>query len=67
MESVKLQPKRTKSTKKILSVIKSISGLNEEDRNARIAVSAYYKAQARGFYPGKELEDWVAAEKKENQ
>lgn len=64
MESAKLQPKRTKSTKKKLSVIsnKSIYELNEKARIARIAVSAYYKAQARGFEPGNELEDWLAAE-----
>jgi len=34
---------------------------------SRIAVSAYYKAQARGFEPGRELEDWLAAEKEESQ
>ncbi|PTN12857.1 DUF2934 domain-containing protein [Nitrosomonas aestuarii] len=64
MESVKAQPKRTKNTKKKFSVIDSgsISGLTEEDRNVRIAVSAYYKAQARGFEPGYELTDWLAAE-----
>ncbi len=38
-----------------------------ESQNSRIAVSAYYKAQARGFEPGYELEDWLAAEAKENQ
>ncbi|SFK15821.1 Protein of unknown function [Nitrosomonas aestuarii] len=64
MESVKEQPKRTKNTKKKFSVIDSgsISGLTEEDRNVRIAVSAYYKAQTRGFEPGYELTDWLAAE-----
>lgn len=69
MEPTKLQPKSTKSTKKKLSVVsnKSKSELNEKDRNARIAVSAYYKAQARGFEPGNELEDWLAAEAEENQ
>ncbi|MGG7055301.1 DUF2934 domain-containing protein [Nitrosomonas sp. ANs5] len=34
---------------------------------ARIAVSAYYKAEARGFTPGQELDDWLAAEKETNQ
>lgn len=28
-----------------------------------IAVSAYFKAQARGFASGQELDDWLAAEK----
>jgi Protein of unknown function (DUF2934) len=69
MEAVKLQPKRTKSAKKKLSVIdnKPKSKLNPKERNARVAIAAYYKAQARGFVPGYELEDWLAAEAEENQ
>jgi len=27
-----------------------------------IATMAYYKAEARGFAPGKEVEDWLEAE-----
>lgn len=27
-----------------------------------VSVAAYYKAEARGFKPGKETEDWLAAE-----
>jgi len=41
------------------------SGLNEADRDSRIAVAAYYKALARGFEPGNELSDWLAAEAEE--
>lgn len=33
-----------------------------EDRRSRIAAAAYFKAVARGFEPGYELEDWLAAE-----
>lgn len=36
--------------------------LYDEEWLLRIAVSAYYKAEARGFAPGRELEDWLAAE-----
>ncbi len=32
------------------------------DRLERVAVAAYYMAEARGFTPGYELEDWLAAE-----
>ena len=32
-------------------------------RHQWISVAAYYKAQARGFVPGLELDDWFAAEK----
>lgn len=35
---------------------------SRSDRMEHIAVSAYYKAQARGFTPGRELEDWLQAE-----
>jgi hypothetical protein len=30
--------------------------------HSRVAVAAYYKAQARGFEPGKEIQDWLEAE-----
>jgi hypothetical protein len=33
------------------------------DVNRLIAEEAYYRAQQRGFEPGHELEDWIAAEK----
>lgn len=33
------------------------------DREARIAQAAYQRAEQRGFYPGHEVEDWLAAEK----
>jgi predicted metal-binding protein len=32
-------------------------------REALIATAAYYRAQRRGFLPGHELEDWLAAER----
>jgi Protein of unknown function (DUF2934) len=38
-----------------------------EDRRAAIAELAYRIAQSRGFIPGHELEDWLAAEKLFNQ
>ena len=64
----KPQPKSTKSTKKILSVIDNKpAALSEEERNARVAVLAYYKAQARRFEPGSQLADWLAAEAEVNQ
>ncbi len=31
-------------------------------RHQWISVAAYYKAEARNFVPGKELDDWLAAE-----
>jgi hypothetical protein len=32
------------------------------DRHASIAQAAYFRSQDRGFVPGYELEDWLAAE-----
>ncbi|MGK2913578.1 MAG: DUF2934 domain-containing protein [Porticoccaceae bacterium] len=33
-----------------------------QDCQQMIAEAAYYRAQARGFAPGCELDDWLAAE-----
>ncbi len=38
---------------------------SDERQISRIAESAYYKAEARGFLPGYELDDWLAAEAEE--
>lgn len=37
------------------------AGMTEELRK-QIEEAAYYRAQQRGFAPGYELEDWIAAE-----
>jgi hypothetical protein len=37
-------------------------GISNDDRRQRIAEVAYYRAQQRGFSPGYEIEDWLAAE-----
>jgi hypothetical protein len=34
----------------------------DDEVRQRIAEAAYYRAQQRGFSPGYELEDWLAAE-----
>jgi Protein of unknown function (DUF2934) len=36
--------------------------MSEEERRQAIAQAAYYRSERRGFEPGHELEDWVAAE-----
>jgi hypothetical protein len=35
--------------------------LNWAERESRIARAAYFRAQKRGFAPGHETEDWLAA------
>lgn len=39
---------------------------SQDDRHHRISVGAYLRAQRRGFVPGAELEDWLAAERDED-
>jgi Protein of unknown function (DUF2934) len=34
----------------------------EKQREQMIAEAAYYRAEKRGFAPGRELDDWIAAE-----
>jgi hypothetical protein len=36
--------------------------LSDNEKCCLVAELAYYKAEARGFEPGHELEDWLAAE-----
>jgi len=51
-------PKKSRKNNPIL-------GLGDEygdDQFYRTAECAYYKAEARGFEPGYEMEDWLAAE-----
>jgi hypothetical protein len=38
-----------------------------EDRHSLIAQAAYINAERRGFAPGHELEDWLAAESEVDQ
>jgi len=37
--------------------------MTSQQRHDRIAVMAYQRAQARGFEPGGDLEDWLLAER----
>ena len=47
---------------KVKSSNESRQALNVEDKRNFIEVRAYCKAEARGFEPGHEMEDWLAAE-----
>jgi hypothetical protein len=39
----------------------------DEDRSRRIREAAYRRAEQRGFAPGGELDDWLAAERELNE
>ncbi len=38
------------------------SEIEGDDKLSHIAVLAYYKAEARGYEPGHEMQDWLDAE-----
>ena len=38
----------------------------DEELRASIALAAYFRSERRGFAPGYELEDWLAAEREVN-
>ncbi len=56
----KTKSKSEAKSKKVSNI--SSKELNDEDRCCLVAESAYYRAEARGFESGHELEDWLAAE-----
>ena len=69
MELAKTTPMITKNPIPVIGMesgvkpkTESRQALNVEDRRNLIAVRAYCKAEARGFEPGHEMEDWLAAE-----
>jgi hypothetical protein len=53
------QPKGTRSAKATSAPRAAVS---TDDRRAMIAEAAYLRAERRGFAPGHETEDWLAAE-----
>jgi len=53
------QPKAPRAAKATAAQRAAVSA---EDRRAMIAEAAYLRAERRGFAPGHETEDWLAAE-----
>ncbi len=56
------EAKEKKQTKAKPVSRKTEKTLDGQDVNNRVAMCAYFKAESRGFEPGHELEDWLAAE-----
>jgi hypothetical protein len=58
---------RTEQTAPVTPIETSRSGLDansqRESRLGAIALSAYYRSEARGFAPGGEVGDWLDAER----
>jgi hypothetical protein len=59
-------PARKRAPRKTLSITKTEGSYTQfvgpEQRAALIAEAAYFRAEKRGFSPGNETEDWLAAE-----
>ena len=57
---------RKRAPRKTLSIAKAEGSftrfVDPEQRAALIAEAAYFRAEKRGFSPGSETEDWLAAE-----
>ena len=47
--------------------VEACSEAGEDAKYSSIAECAYYKAESRGFEPGYELDDWLAAEDEINR
>jgi len=58
----KLQRERTATRSNQQDVAQPGDDLTEDELRESIATAAYYRAQERGFEPGQELDDWLAAE-----
>lgn len=54
--------KKTKTTPQTSDSQQSPAAPDALQRTACIATAAYFKAAERGFAPGGELDDWLAAE-----
>lgn len=50
------------STAESIQSTPSASSVADAARQTMIAEAAYYRARKRGFVPGRELDDWLAAE-----
>ena len=53
---------KTTSRKPAAAVPPSVAKPSATEREALVRTAAYYRAERRGFAPGYEWEDWLAAE-----
>jgi hypothetical protein len=63
MAAEELKTPAWQGTRKRLDALMHPIVLSEEERRQMIANAAYYRAERRGFVPGGELGDWLAAER----
>lgn len=58
-----MQTQKQKKQQQQAAELEGRGSSTSEARHERIAQSAWFKAEARHFAPGHELEDWLAAER----
>ncbi len=63
MAGDELKIQNWQGTKRALQALMHPLALSQEERRQMIADAAYYRAERRGFAPGGEVDDWLAAEK----
>ena len=61
VEPLKAVQKRTKNPIPVIGM-ESKPESKDKDKYSEIALRAYYKAEARGYEPGHEIQDWLDAE-----
>ena len=61
-ETTKTATRRGRGTHSHKPASDGATGLSAQERHALVAQAAYFRAEARGFVAGGELEDWVTAE-----
>ncbi len=61
MEPSKAVQKRIKNPVPVIGM-DSKPESKDEDKYSEIALRAYFKAEARGYEPGHEIQDWLEAE-----
>ncbi len=58
---------RSADTRRIKDISVTVTPRHREDRHASIALAAYFRSESRGFAPGHEVDDWLAAEEEVDQ
>ena len=60
--AIGIEPALELACRELASRESTSSEIEGEDKLSCIAVAAYYKAEARGYEPGHEMQDWLDAE-----
>ena len=56
------RPVEKKSPAMVRPMVDAQAQMSQDELKALIAQAAYLRAERRGFTPGQEIDDWVAAE-----